>query len=132
MTPRPLSRILYVEDEADIRTIAELALTSLGGFAVRVCTCGQEALPAVLEFQPDLVLLDVMMPGLDGVATLATLRADPAARSVPVVFMTARTQPAELAHYCSLGALDVITKPFDPLALPDQVRGIWERHHARA
>jgi DNA-binding response OmpR family regulator len=129
---RELARILYVEDEADIRTIAELALCSLGGFEVRFCADGREALAALPGFAPDLVLLDVMMPGIDGIATLAAMRADPAGREVPVVFMTARTQPADLAHYRSLGALDVITKPFDPMELPDRVRAIWARSDGSA
>ena len=127
-----LQRILCVEDEADIRAIAEIALAGLGGFQVRFCASGLEAMSAAHEFHPDLVLLDVMMPGMDGVTTLGKLRADPATRDVPVVFMTARTQPAEIEHYRSLGALDVITKPFDPLTLADQVRAVWGRVHAQA
>ena len=130
MSP-PLKKILYVEDEPDIVTIAELALVTLGGFELRSCASGTEALAAVPQFKPDLVLLDVMMPGMDGVATLGALRADPSTSFVPVVFMTARSQPAEIARYRSLGALDVITKPFDPLVLADQVRAIWQRAHVQ-
>ena len=128
MSP-PLKKILDVEDEPDIVTIAELALVTLGGFELRSCASGTEALAAVPQFKPDLVLLDVMMPGMDGVATLGALRADPSTSFVPVVFMTARSQPAEIARYRSLGALDVITKPFDPLVLAEQVRAIWQRAH---
>ena len=127
-----LQRILCVEDEPDIRTVAELALAGIGGFTIHSCGSGQEALAAVHEFAPDLVLLDVMLPGMDGVETLAALRSDPRTQRLPVVFMTARTQPAEVEHYRSLGALDVITKPFDPLTLADQVRVIWERAHGTA
>jgi two-component system OmpR family response regulator len=125
----PLKKILYVEDEPDIVTIAELALATLGNFEFKSCSSGTEALATIPQFKPDLVLLDVMMPGMDGVATLGALRADPATAQIPIVFMTARSQPAEIARYRSLGALDVITKPFDPLVLADQVRAIWQRAH---
>jgi CheY-like chemotaxis protein len=127
-----LTKILYVEDEPDIQTIAELALVTLGGFQLKSCASGGEALEAVGAFAPDLILLDVMMPGMDGIATLGALRANPATAKVPVVFMTARSQPAEIARYRSLGALDVITKPFDPLVLADQVRSIWQRAHVES
>lgn len=121
-----LQRILYVEDEPDIREIARLALEMVGGFSVRVCESGEEALREAAAFAPDMILLDVMMPGIDGPATLKGLRAQPALARVPAVFMTAKVQPAEVAHYKSLGALDVIPKPFDPMALASQVRAIWE------
>lgn len=127
--PRDLRNILYVEDEADIRTIAELALGTLGGFQLTTCGSGLEALALIERAPPDLVLLDVMMPGIDGVQTLERLRALPHGRDLPVVFMTAKAQPPELAQYRALGALDVITKPFDPLQLAGQVRAIWDRQH---
>jgi CheY-like chemotaxis protein len=127
--PPTLSKILYVEDEPDIQTIAELALVTLGGFRLKTCASGAEAIGAVGAFAPDLILLDVMMPGMDGIATLAALRSSRDTAQVPVIFMTARSQPAEIARYRSLGALDVITKPFDPLVLADQVRSIWQRAH---
>ena len=126
-----LHRILYVEDEPDIRAVAEIALAGVGGFTVRTCASGIEAPDAVRSFEPDLVLLDVMMPGMDGVETLAALRADPATRDVPIAFMTARTLPAELERYITLGAIGVITKPFDPLLLSDQLRALWHARQAR-
>jgi CheY-like chemotaxis protein len=127
--PAELRHILYAEDEADIRTIAELALATMGGYRLTLCASGAEALDAVARERPDLVLLDVMMPGIDGVATLERLRALPGGRDLPVVFMTAKAQPTELAQYRALGALDVITKPFDPLLLAQQVQAIWDRGH---
>jgi len=124
-----LQRILYVEDEADIQAVAKLALEMVGGFTVKICSSGEEALREAEAFAPQLILLDVMMPGMDGPATLEGLRAIPALAAVPVVFMTAKIQPAEVAHYKSLGALDVIPKPFDPMTLSAQVASVWERHH---
>ena len=123
-----LVHILYAEDEADIRVIAELALVTLGGYRLTVCESGFEVLARLERERPDLVLLDVMMPGIDGVQTLERLRALPQGRDLPVVFMTAKAQPPELAQYRALGALDVITKPFDPLTLAAQVQAIWDRH----
>ena len=124
-----LARVLYVEDEPDIQAVASIALQAVGGFTVQICSSGEEALREVMAFQPDLILLDVMMPGMDGPGTLAALRATPGLEQIPVVFMTAKVQPSEVEHYKSLGALDVIPKPFDPMKLADQVRRIWSTHH---
>jgi len=124
---RALRKILCVEDEADIRTVAELALGSVGGFRVLLCSSGDEAIDKAVDFMPDLMLLDVMMPGMDGPDTLKALRALPGMATVPVVFLTAKALPSEIARYKKLGALDVIAKPFDPMALADHVRRIWER-----
>lgn len=124
-----LERILYVEDEPDIQAVARLALEQLGGFRVELCSSGAEALEKVPLFKPDLILLDVMMPGMDGPSTLLALRGLPEARERPVVFMTAKVQPQEVEHYKQLGAVDVIPKPFDPMALADKVRAIWNRCH---
>ena len=126
---KTLTRILYVEDETDIQAVARLALEAVGSFTVRVCSSGPEALVAIGEFVPDLVLLDVMMPGMDGPTTLRSLRALPDGAGIPVIFLTAKVQPAEVAQLKSFGALDVIAKPFDPMKLSDQVREIWSRHH---
>jgi len=124
-----LQRILYVEDEPDIQAVAKLALEMVGGFSVKICSSGEEAMREAAAFAPDMILLDVMMPGMDGPTTLQNLRENPALATVPVAFMTAKVQPAEVSHYKSLGALDVIAKPFDPMALAGQVRAIWESRH---
>lgn len=123
-----LKTILCVEDDPDIRTIATLALEA-GGFQVEACSSGVEALSLVLKRRPDLIILDVMMPGLDGMATLVELRKMSETATVPVVFMTAKVQPAEISHYRQLGALGVVIKPFDPMRLPQEIREIWERGH---
>ena len=121
----PLTRILYVEDEPDIRVVAQMALEAVGGFTVIACASGQEALNAAPGAGADLLLLDVMMPGMDGPSTLKGLRALPATASTPVIFMTAKVQAAEVAVYKGLGALEVIPKPFDPMELSTQIQRIW-------
>ena len=121
-----LQRVMYVEDEPDIQAVAKLALELVGGFTVKVCSSGEEALREAEGFAPELILLDVMMPGMDGPTTLQALRGLPSLATVPVAFMTAKVQPAEVAHYKTLGARDVIPKPFDPMTLASQVRAIWE------
>jgi len=125
---KTLQRILYVEDEPDIQAVARLALEVVGGFTVQLCSSGEEALRLAPDFEPQLVLLDVMMPGMDGPTTLLRLREQKALAAIPVVFMTAKVQPAEIAYFKSLGALEVIPKPFDPMALAGQVKAIWEHH----
>jgi len=121
-----LQRILYVEDEPDIQAVAKLALEMVGGLTVKTCSSGEAAVREAEAFAPDMVLLDVMMPGMDGPATLKALRALPMLAAVPVAFMTAKVQPAEIEHFKSLGARGVIAKPFDPMALAGKVRAIWE------
>lgn len=123
--PQPLSRILYVEDEPDIRMVAQMALESVGGFTVIACASGQEAMSAAPTAAADLLLLDVMMPGMDGPSTLKALRAMPGTANTPVIFMTAKVQAAEVAMYRKLGALEVIPKPFDPMELSAQLQAIW-------
>lgn len=124
-----LQRILYVEDEPDIQAVATLVLEKVGGFTVRIFSSGREALREAEAFAPDMILLDVMMPDMDGPATLKALQERPSLADVPVAFMTAKTQPAEVEYLKSLGALDVIAKPFDPMALASQVRDIFQRVH---
>lgn len=123
----PLQTILLVEDDADIREVAELALTHAGDLEVVTCARGTEAREAVERVEPDLVLLDVMMPEVDGVEVFRQLQNDPETASIPVVFLTARAQPDEVDEYRQLGVLDVIVKPFDPTELPERVRQAWDR-----
>jgi CheY-like chemotaxis protein len=124
--PKPLTTILYVEDEADIRMIAKMALEAVGGFKVHACASGNEALAAAPGAGADLLLLDVMMPGLDGPSTLQALRGLPATARTPVIFMTAKVQPAEIAQFKGYGALEVIAKPFDPMRISAEIRRIWD------
>ena len=125
-----LKKILYVEDQSDIQLVAQLALESIGHFDVEICSSGEQALARIAEFSPDLVLLDVMMPGMDGPATLQAIRAREDSRQLPVIFMTARILPDEVRDLKALGALDVIAKPFDPVTLGDDIRNIWYRYQA--
>lgn len=129
MTLLPLRRILLVEDDPDIQEVAVMALREFGEFTVEVCSSGVQALEAAPGFGPDIILLDVMMPGMDGPTTLRQLRGQPGMAHVPVIFLTARSQPREVAEYKELGAIEVITKPFDPIELPAQVTAAWTRHH---
>ena len=122
---RELKTILYVEDEPDIQAVARLALEAVGGFSVTICGSGAEAVTRAPDLRPDLILLDVMMPGMDGVDTLRALRDIPETAATPVIFMTAKAQQAEIRDLRALGALDVIAKPFDPMALSDQIRKIY-------
>lgn len=124
-----LERILYVEDEPDIQMVAKLSLEMMGGFTLAVCSSGAEALEKAAEFKPQLLLLDVMMPGMDGPTTLKRLREISQTAQTPAVFMTAKVQSSEIAQYKALGAVDVIPKPFDPMSLANEVRAIWEKCH---
>jgi CheY-like chemotaxis protein len=115
-------RILHVDDEADIREVVEISLGFDPALETRSCGSGQEALGVALDWQPDIILLDVMMPVMDGPATLLRLRENAQLASIPVVFMTARAQTYELDRFRSLGAVGVIPKPFDPMTLAASVR----------
>jgi CheY-like chemotaxis protein len=117
---------MVVEDNADIRTIVKAALEMVGGLEVQACESGQDALDAIATFGPQLLLLDVMMPDMDGPGLLARLRERSDTAEVPVVFLTAKAAPAEIQRLRALGALDVLTKPFDPMTLHERVKAIWE------
>ncbi|MGB5396502.1 MAG: response regulator [Gammaproteobacteria bacterium] len=120
-------KVLYVEDEADIRDIAEFALED-EDFDIVFCESGEQALKQAVDFQPELILLDVMMPGMDGPTTLRNLRALPGMASTPVIFLTAKVQPNEIQDFIALGAVDVISKPFDPMTLASQIKDILRQH----
>ncbi|GAB4194248.1 MAG: response regulator [Thalassobaculales bacterium] len=122
---KPLETILIVEDEDDLREIARIALEDVGGFTVLGAASGAEALALVERERPDLLVLDVMMPGMDGPTVLARVRALPGLAGLPAVFMTAKAQPDEVESLLALGALAVIAKPFDPMALAEEIGHIW-------
>ncbi|GAB4177344.1 MAG: response regulator [Roseiflexaceae bacterium] len=128
--PATLDHILFVEDDPDIQAVAQLALEAVGGFRVTVCQSGREALAIAEQANPDLILLDVMMPEMDGPGTLANLRKLATTATTPVIFMTAKVQPHEVAQFRALGTLDVIAKPFDPMTLADTIRDRWAAHQA--
>jgi CheY-like chemotaxis protein len=126
-----LHHVLYADDEEDILSVATLALEMVGGLTVESCSGGGEAIEAARRHRPDLIMLDVMMPGMDGPTTMARIRADASLADIPVVLLTARVRGAEVAEYLALGADGVISKPFDPMTLADDVRRVWEKVHAR-
>jgi CheY-like chemotaxis protein len=129
---KPLRDILIVDDEADLLRLAQLCLETLGGFHVASAATGRQALDCAFANPPDLVLLDVMMPVMDGPTTLAAFRADARLKGVPVIFMTARVRAIEVDDYLAMGADGVIAKPYAAADLLRQIREIWDRFHADA
>jgi len=121
-----MMRLLHVEDDQDIREVANMALTLSGKFEVLQCPSGEDALRKAPEFDPEILLLDVMMPGMSGPDTLKALREMPQFSETPAIFMTARAQPAEVEALKSLSALTVVVKPFDPITLGDQIMAVLE------
>ena len=127
---KELQKILYVEDEPDIQAVARIALENVGGFILEICSSGFEAIEKGPKFKPDLLLLDVMMPGMDGVSTLQELRKQPGLEDVPAMFMTAKVRPSEIEQLREEGAIDVIPKPFDPMTLSENLKSLWNKHMA--
>ncbi|MEM8836702.1 MAG: response regulator [Pseudomonadota bacterium] len=125
-----LQTILYVEDDESIAEITLLSLKEFGNFQVYHFYSGREALEALPLVKPQLVLLDVMMPFMDGIETLKFIRQMPEGENLPVIFMTARAQTHEQQRYLDLGAEAVIVKPFDPLSLSDQLNDMWDEIRA--
>ncbi|WNG19573.1 response regulator [Cystobacter fuscus] len=117
-----IHKVLLVDDEDDIRTIGQVSLSRVGGWQTVLASSGADALLKAAAERPDLILLDVMMPGMDGPTTLARLRAQEATAATPVIFMTAKIQKQEVARYLELGAVGVIGKPFNPLTLPADIK----------
>ncbi len=119
-----INKILLIDDEPDIRAIGKISLQSVGGWDVEVAENGREGISLAAGGQPDLILLDMMMPGADGRETLQKLQANPATKDIPVIFMTAKARRLEVDEYLAVGASGVIPKPFDPMTLPDEIRQI--------
>ena len=128
MSP-PLNRILIVEDDADIQTILELALVDVSGFEIDICNSGLDVLNKVKSFQPHLILLDVMMPEMDGPTTLKRLREELPQEEIPVIFITAKAQTHEVSFYRHLGVLEVIAKPFNTMTLGQEIQEIWDNYY---
>ncbi len=122
--------MLCVEDDPDIRTLIELALRDVGGLEVRACGSGPQALELLPRLNPDVILLDVMMPEMDGMETCERIRST-TDKPPPVIFMTAKVQPREVERYMALGAIGVIAKPFDPMRLATEVRHLWQEGRTR-
>ncbi len=115
-------KILIIDDEEDILLISQMSLRKVGDFEVVTALGGEEGLEKAARERPDLIVMDVMMPGLDGPATLERLKALPETAETPVVFLTAKAQRNEVERLKNLGAAEVLTKPFDPMSFPGRVR----------
>jgi len=122
-----LSKILYIEDEPDIRNIAKLVLENIGGYEVNVAESGQEALNLIENLSPDLILLDAMMPEMDGPTTFQEIRKLEKFKDIPIAFLTAKLMESDIASFLEMGAIGVIAKPFDPMTLSDQVKELWAK-----
>ncbi|MDV4143579.1 MULTISPECIES: response regulator [Shimia] len=120
-----LKRVVHIDDEPDIREIVRMSLALVGGLEVEQYPSGEEALSHIADVNPDLVLLDVMMPNMDGEETYQHIREIDSLKDIPIVFMTAKASNADLAKLRDLGAIDVLIKPFDPMTLADQVKAIY-------
>ena len=121
-----VTKVMIVDDDEDIRMVCELAVRRIGGWEVVMAASGAEALALARSEQPDVILLDVMMPGIDGPTTLERLRNQPETESIPVIFLTAKAQKQEVDRYMTLGATGVIGKPFQVMTLADEIRRIVE------
>lgn len=128
----PVKKVMLVDDDDDVRLISQMALRDVGGWPTIAVASGRLAVALAPTERPDVILLDVMMPDLDGLSTLALLRADPATARIPVIFMTAKARPSETERFLAAGAAGVITKPFDPMTLAQRVRAIVIGHLAAA
>lgn len=121
-------RLMHVEDDEDIREVAKMALEISGQFELLQCESGEEALQKAPEFNPEVLLLDVMMPGMSGPTTLENLRRLPGMERTPAIFMTARAQPAEIEELKAISAIAVVVKPFDPITLGSQIMDALKAH----
>ncbi len=126
MTTRPLQKILYVEDDEDIQRIVRMSLERIGKLSVEIVGNSMNAIEAMKAYQPDLVMLDWMMPEMDGPTLFRMMKEDSAVADLPVVFITAKASSRELEELNKMGAKGTISKPFSPKDLPDQLRALWD------
>lgn len=117
-------KVLIIDDEDDIREVAALSLESIAGWEVVTASSGSQGLARAIEHQPDAILLDVMMPDMDGPSTFRELRKNPATAKIPVLLLTAKVQSSDQRRFADLGVEAVLFKPFDPLTLSDQIAGV--------
>jgi two-component system, OmpR family, response regulator len=127
MPSRPLNRICYVEDDEDIQRIVRMSLERVGKMTVEVVGDPTMAIEAMSTFKPDLVMLDWMMPKLDGPALFRQMQIRPETKALPVVFITAKASQRDLDELMKMGAVATISKPFSPKDLPEQLREIWRK-----
>jgi two-component system OmpR family response regulator len=125
----PLKKIILVDDEPDIRTVTKMALENMGNFTVQAFGSGKELIKQADSISVDLILLDVMMPEMDGMSVLLNLRKNPHTTKVPIIFMTASVSNQDIVKYKNSGALDVIAKPFDPMTLSERINRIWMENY---
>jgi len=125
MPTRPLDKVLYVEDDEDIQRIVRMSLERVGKMSVEVVSNSLQAIDQMKVYKPDLVMLDWMMPGMDGPTLFRKMQEDPEVAPLPVIFITAKASPRELEELVRLGAKGTISKPFSPKDLPDQLRALW-------
>ncbi len=131
MEQKKLTKLLIVDDDEDILTISKISINSIiPEIAIFCVKSGEEAVLATLDQHPDLILLDIMMPLMDGVATLKAIRLIPSVANIPIVFFTARVSPKGVDEYLKYGAIDIIIKPFDPIELPNIIRNIWDKYQS--
>lgn len=122
---KTLNHILCIDDDEDILEVTKIALETIGGFEVTICNNGTDGIQAAIDLKPDLILIDVMMPDMDGQTVLKKLRQNSEWNDVPLIFMTARVQPEEIQYYLMQGAAGVVAKPFDPMKLSEDIKEIW-------
>ena len=114
-------RILIIDDEEDIRDVAALSLETVAGWDVIVASSGAQGIARAIEHQPDAILLDVMMPGMDGPTTFRELRNNPVTAKIPVLLLTAKVQATDQRRFADLGVEAILFKPFDPMTLSTQI-----------
>lgn len=124
---KELKKILYAEDEKDVQTIVEISVWSTSNYEIKICDNGKILLDCVEDYQPDLILLDVMMPEMDGITTLKNLQANEKTKNIPVIFITAKAQTHEVKLFNKSGIIGVITKPFDPMLLCTTIKELWDK-----
>lgn len=121
-------KILYAEDEPDVQTIVEISVWSTSDYELKVCKNGKLLLECVEDYNPDLILLDVMMPEMDGPTTFQNLQLNEKTKGIPVIFITAKAQVHEVKLFKETGVIGVITKPFDPITLCSTIKELWDKN----
>lgn len=124
-----LKKILYAEDEPDVQTVVEMTIQAMSDYEIKICNNGKKLLDCVEDYNPNLILLDVMMPEMDGPTTFKNLQQNKNTKDIPVIFMTAKAQVHEVEKFKEIGALGVITKPFDPMSLCNEILEIWNNNY---
>ncbi len=128
MPDKNLNTLVYIDDDASLRSIVEIALATIGNYEVKLCSSGLEALEILQDFHPDMILLDLVMPEMDGFETLEKIRQIESLKNIPVVFMTAHSDARTLKSFRQAGAAGSISKPFNPIRLAEQIQTLWNKY----